>query len=114
MLTFILISAAKAVFSPETIFVGIHLINSYLNGTGRVLIDGISLQHYQLNVILHNGIEVKVGGYGKMVSNIESKVFDTAHNHLLDPSKTTYMRSFLKGLLFLSHFCDFYHENIFE
>ena len=22
-----------------------------------------------------------------MVSNIESKVFDTAHNHLLDPSK---------------------------
>ena len=103
----------KAIFDPKTICFGLQYIREiFLTDQGRKDVENLSINQFQLNINV-NGMEKKIGGYALLVENYERTIFASTKNYKenrVDRSLVHELKTFIKGLNYMAHFCDLYSE----
>ena len=87
---------------------GISLLSSFFTDVGVQILDTFIISKYQMKVCLENKRYLQLGGYGKMTEDIERNI--NIALYVEEAAKIQQIKSFMKGLIFIGHFCDFYHE----
>lgn len=103
----------KAIFDPKTICFGLQYIReTFLTDQGREDVEDLSINQFQLNIDM-NGMQKKVGGYALLVETYERTIFSSTKNYKenrVDRSLVHELKTFIKGLIYMAHFCDLYSE----
>jgi len=103
----------KAIFDPKTICFGLKYIREFfLTDQGTKAVEDLHIQQLQLNIPM-NGIEKKIGGYAILVETYQRTIFSSSKNYKenrVDRNLVHELKTFIKGLTYMAHFCDLYSE----